>query len=97
MLTIRRGALYMSAAVCERYFAKVDAVALLRRDSDLVVLPVRHAAAGGYLLKRRNKCGDRVVSSPEFFRACGFDDDVAVELKAHWDEPTTALIASGIL
>ena len=96
-LMIRRGALHMSAAACERYFAKVDAVALLRRDSDLVVLPVRHAAAGGYLLKRRNSRGDRVVSAPEFFRACGFDDDVAVTLDAHWDDRSAALVASGVV
>ena len=95
-LMIRRGALYMSAATCEQYFANIDAVALLRRDRALVVLPVLHAAAGGYLLKQRNSRGDRVVSAPEFFRACGFDDDAEVVLEAHWDDHAAALIASGL-
>lgn len=95
-VVIWRGGLYMAAAVCERYFADADAVALVRRGGDLAVLPVRHAAGGGYLLKRRNKGGDRVVTAPEFFRSCGFVDDVGVALEAHWDDRTTALIASDL-
>ena len=44
-IRIRRGALYLSREVCDRYFAGVDAVILLRRDADLLVLPVRLLAA----------------------------------------------------
>lgn len=96
-LVIRRGALYLSAAACERHFAGIDAVALLRGDRDLIILPVRHAAAGGYLLKRRNARGDRVVLAPEFFRACGFDDDAEVALEARWDDRAAALVVTDAL
>ena len=95
-LLIRHGALYLSAAACEQYFSNIDAVALVQRGGALVVLPVRYAAAGGYLLKRRNRRGDRVVSAPDFFRACGFDDDAAVALEARWDDRQAALVASGL-
>ncbi|WP_149756016.1 hypothetical protein [Roseivivax sediminis] len=59
-IRIRGGGLYMSAVVCDHCFAGVEAVVLLRLDENVVVLPVRHAAAGGYLLKRRDATGDRV-------------------------------------
>ena len=75
-VSLKRGALYVSCEVYDRYFAGLEAVILLRRDRDLCILPVRHAAAGGYLLKLRNKAGDRVVHAPDFFRECGIDESV---------------------
>jgi hypothetical protein len=93
-ICIRGGGLYMSAVVCDRYFAGVEAVVLLRPDDDVVVLPVRHAAAGGYLLKRRNAAGDRVVFAPEFFLSHGLGDDVNGEFAAHWDDNRAALVVS---
>jgi hypothetical protein len=70
-------------------------VILLRRDRDLCILPVRHAAAGGYLLKLRNKAGDRVVHAPDFFREHGIDDNIELELSAVWSRESAALIAAG--
>jgi hypothetical protein len=91
---LERGALYLSCEVCERYFAGLETVILLRRDSDLCILPVKHAAAGGYLLKRRNKAGDRVVYAPDFFREHGVDDAVALELSVVWSTERSALVAA---
>lgn len=96
-LRLRDGGLYLSASVCDRHFAGIEAVILLRRDTDLAVLPVRHAAAGGYLLKRRNAAGDRVVFAPDFFRASGVADGIDRELVAHWNEAEAALVAPGVL
>ncbi len=40
----------------------------------MLVLPVRYAASGGYVLKIRNAAGDRVVDAGDFFRDHGLDD-----------------------
>ncbi|AID34935.1 MULTISPECIES: hypothetical protein [Mesorhizobium] len=90
---VRRGGLYLSSATCDRYFAGLESVILLRRDDDLVILPVRHAASGGYLLKRRNGAGDRVVFAPDFFREHGIDDETVREFFAHWEPEQAALVA----
>lgn len=95
LVQVRRGGLYLSSEVVERYFAGLESVILLRRDADLIVLPVRHAAAGGYLLKRRNGAGDRVVYAPDFFREHGLDDDADCVLPVGWDAAKAALVAKG--
>jgi hypothetical protein len=92
---LKRGALYLSSDVYDRYFAGLETVILLRRDRDLCVLPVRHAAAGGYLLKLRNKAGDRVVYAPDFFREHGIDESIALELSVVWSAERGALVAAG--
>ena len=93
-VTLRRGALYLSCETYDRYFAGLEAVILLRRDRDLCILPVRHAAAGGYLLKLRNKLGDRVVHAPDFFREHGVDEDIALQLSVVWSTEHGALVAA---
>lgn len=94
LVSLRRGALYLSCEVYDGYFAGLDTVILLRRDHDLCILPVRHAAAGGYLLKLRNKAGDRVVHAPDFFRECGVDENIALELSVVWSSERGALVAA---
>lgn len=95
-VTVKRGSLYLSKEMCDRYFAGLDGVVLQRRDDDLLVLPVRHAAAGGYLLKRRNVAGDRVVSAADFFRGHGIEDDRELHPQTRWDETAAGLYASGV-
>ena len=95
VISLKRGALYVTSDIYDRYFAGLEAVILLRRDRDLCILPVRHAAAGGYLLKLRNKAGDRVVHAPDFFREHGIDDNIELELSAVWSRESAALIAAG--
>lgn len=94
-VTLRRGALYLASEVYDRYFAGLETVILLRRDRDLCILPVRNAAAGGYLLKLRNKAGDRVVHAPDFFREYGIDESIALELSVVWTAERGALVAAG--
>jgi hypothetical protein len=95
-VTLKRGGLYLSRSVYERYFAGLETIVLIRRERDLLLLPVRHAAAGGYLLKRRNGAGDRVVNAPDFFRAQGFDDETAREFVVAWDSKRAALVAADV-
>ncbi len=80
------GRLYVARPAYDRYFAECEAVILLRQDKDLLVLPVRHAASGGYMLKIRNVAGDRVVSAADFFRDQGLDDDTAWQGSYSWCE-----------
>ncbi|ACK52641.1 conserved hypothetical protein [Methylocella silvestris BL2] len=91
IVQLRRGGLYLSSALCAKFFPGLETVILLRRDRDLLILPVRHAAAGGYLLKLRNSAGDRVVFAPDFFREHGFEDHVACEFAVDWDPEVAAL------
>ncbi len=93
-MAIRRGSLHLGRAAYARHFDGLQAVVLLRDGPDLLVLPVRHAAAGGYVLKLRNSAGDRVVAAADFFRANGIADEEARELSARWDEQHAALRAA---
>lgn len=92
-IALRAGGLYLPRDVCDRYFAGLETVVLLRDGDDLKILPVRHAAAGGYILKRRNLAGDRVVYAADFFRAQGVPDDSDLELDIVWSSENGALIA----
>ena len=74
-----------AATIYDRYFPGLETIVLLRRDDDLLILPVRHAAAGGYLLKLRNGAGDRVVNAPDFFREHGLDDEARARFRRAWD------------
>jgi hydrogenase maturation protease len=91
-VVVTRGSVYLTHAICESYFANLEAVTLLRRDSDLLIMPVRHAAAGGYLLKLRNGAGDRVVNAGDFFRLNGVDDAVERRLPAFWSTERAGLV-----
>ncbi len=95
VLVVRRGALHLTRQVYERFFDRLDNVVLLRDGGDLVILPVRHQAAGGYVIKLRSGAGDRAVVAADFFRDNGVDDDVQLTLSAAWDEARAALIAEG--
>lgn len=93
-LTIKDGALYIPSGVYSKFFAGLQTVILLRREDDLYVLPVRHVAAGGYLLKVRNSAGDRIVDAPDFFREQAIRDGSSRELSALWSDRHGALVAA---
>ena len=96
-IEVRRGGLYLDQATCERYFAGLETVILIADGRDLVILPVRHAAAGGYLLKRRNAAGDRVVNAVDFFRSHGVEDSDIVESQAAWSSEKGGLVLMNAL
>lgn len=93
-ITIQDGALYLSRDVYTRFFDHLESVILLRRGDDLCVLPVRQTAAGGYLLKVRNRAGDRVIHAPDFFRQNGFPEHSRTEFTAEWSSTDGALIVA---
>lgn len=92
---VRNGGLYLSRALCDIYFNGLEGIVLLREAEDLLILPVRHAAAGGYLLKIRNVAGDRVVAAPDFFRRQGVSDTDERCLPVRWDSARASLLALG--
>lgn len=94
--TLRNGGLYVSRDLYDAYFKGLEGVVLLRDGVDLLVLPVRHAAAGGYFLKIRNGAGDRVVAAPDFFRLQGGSDDQERHSPVRWDSARAALVLSGV-
>ena len=93
ILTVRRAALHFSRETYERYFAGLDSLILLRDGDDLVVLPVRHQAGGGYVIKLRNASGDRTVDAADFFRDNGIDDAIEMTLPSTGSDARAALIA----
>ncbi len=93
---LKRGSLYLSCALYEKYFAGLDAVILLNRDGHLYILPVRNTSGGGYLLKLINISGDRVIIAPDFFREYRLDDFQQREINVYWDQDMAALKAEDI-
>jgi hypothetical protein len=88
---VKRGSLYLDRALYDRYFPGLEAVILLRRDNGLLILPVRHTASGGYLLKLRNGAGDRVVSAPDFFLEQGLEEGIELEIPVVWSTEQAGL------
>ncbi|MEM1362158.1 MAG: hypothetical protein AAGF94_10640 [Pseudomonadota bacterium] len=92
-IDIKRGSIYVSAELYETYFAGLDAVIILIRDGNLLILPVRQMAAGGCLLKMRNARGDRVATAPDVFEAHSLSDFSAMALEVTWSADDGALVA----
>jgi len=95
-MRLRRGSLYFTAALHGRYFGGVETVILLREDADLLIMRVAHAAAGGYLIKLRNRAGDRVIHGADFFRNHGLGDEQEFSFTPRWCQTRSALVADGL-
>ncbi len=90
-IRMERGNLYISAAIYDRYLKNIQAVILLERDDQWWLMPVRNAMAGGYLLKRLNSQGDRVIHAADFFRDREIDDLKSQDLEIEWSKEMAAL------
>lgn len=95
-IRLSRGSLHFDAAIYERYFSGLESVILLRRENRLVIMPVRHAMAGGYLLKLKNSAGDRVVHASDFFQSNGIGPEVERAFEAFWSADLAGLVASHV-
>lgn len=89
---VSRGRIYLSATLCDTYFRGIDAVIVIVRDATLQVMPVNQMAAGGCLLKVRNKAGDRIASAPDVFVEHGLLDWAAENLPVVWSSDDAALM-----
>lgn len=93
---VKNGAVYLPSALAEKHFGKLETVILIRREANLLVLPVHDVTAGGYLLKRRNASGDRVIHGADFLRDQGFEGENSKLCDAYWDPASAALVLPGI-
>ena len=89
---LRRGSLCFSRGDSDRFLSGVEAVVLLRDGEDLLILPVLHAHAGGYLLKQTNLKGDRAAHVAGFLRDQGVPDEMEGARTAGWSEERGALV-----
>jgi hypothetical protein len=96
VVEIKNGAVYLSAVIAEKYFANIQTAILVRKDESLLVLPVHHVAAGGYLLKRRNAAGDRVIHGADFLRDQGFDGGKTLQRHTYWDPVVAGLFIADV-
>ena len=91
------GNLQLSREAVERYLPGIESVALLRRNEQVLIVPLTRESGGGLLLKVRNARGDRVIHAQEFMRNHGCAEDfVARRVAMHWDVAAAALVLSGI-
>jgi hypothetical protein len=91
------GNLYLSQALCATWFPDAVAVALLRRDGRILIVPLAAQSAGGLLLKQRNARGDRVIHAQEFCRQHGISEDFAPRaLAVHWNSESAALVVQAL-
>lgn len=80
------GYLRLSAADARLYFPG-DALVVINRADEILLMPLRGTASGGLLLKQRNAAGDRSLLIRE-----ALDDDIPVgDCRARWDSDQGAL------
>jgi hypothetical protein len=90
-IRIQNGSFYLDADLYDRHFGGLDAVAILRRAEQLVLLPLQHASNGGSLAKIRNARGDRVIHARELLRELAIGDSESYEVAVQWDPELAAL------
>ena len=94
IIAVKEGAIYLPRAVVDTYFSGIEAVIVLIRDGELMVVPVHQATAGGCLLKVRNAAGDRVVQARDVFQDRDLLDFATDALAARWRADKGALCAA---
>jgi hypothetical protein len=95
-LTVVRGTLTFPGADYENVFGPAGAIALLRQDSDLLILPIHQAVSGGHLVSRSGVDGARAVDALEFFRQQQLDSEYELRVCAHWNPERSALCVRGL-
>lgn len=92
-IDVVRGSIRLPVALVETFLPGVEAVAVLIDDTTLRILPVRHLAAGGCLLKHCNLAGDRVAAAFDAFESRGLGNWESAGLPVRWSSPDAALLA----
>ncbi|HIA54798.1 MAG TPA: hypothetical protein EYN91_22390 [Candidatus Melainabacteria bacterium] len=90
-ISIKNGNLYIDHELYNKFFSGIETIALLKRDSGFLVMPVFSQASGGRLLKMRNAIGDRVVTATDFLQEFGLDEHDQKNFSATWDSGAAAL------
>ena len=90
-VAIRNGNLYVEHELYKKFFNGIETIALLKRDTGFLVMPVFSQASGGRLLKMRNAAGDRVVTATDFLQDFNLDEHAEKNFLATWDSSAAAL------
>lgn len=93
---LKRGSLQLSAETYQAFLHGADTVRLLRRDRDLLIMPMQAPAAGNYSIEVRTVVGDRMIHALGFFNAHGLGENIELELPVTWSEADAALIAERV-
>ena len=88
---IKNGNLYVDHQLYKKFFSGIETIALLKRDTGFLVMPVFSQASGGRLLKMRNAIGDRVVTATDFLQEFNLDEHDEKNFSATWDSSAAAL------
>ena len=79
------------------YLGGVDSAALVQRDGQVLLLPLRGPVAGGMLLKQRNLRGDRVLLAPDVLAGLGLNPfGASAEFTVRWVAEAGALLIEGL-
>ena len=90
-LVVHRGNIYVPAGIYGKYFHRVEAVALLSRGNDIVLMPLHGEGRGGLLLKVKNARSDRVIHARDFLSSIDIREDIAFDAEFRWDRELTGL------
>lgn len=90
-ISIKNGNLYVGRDLYKKFFAGIETIALLKRDTGFLVMPVFSQASGGRLLKMRNPAGDRVVTATDFLQDFNLAEQDERVYTAIWDSSVAAL------
>lgn len=96
-VTVTRGNLYLSREICDKHLPGIEAVALLDRANQIMIVPLTPQSGGGMLLKIRNVRGDRVIHAQEFFRDKGYLETFQeCVFPVRWDVDSSALVIESV-
>ncbi|MBS2005011.1 MAG: hypothetical protein JST44_26095 [Cyanobacteria bacterium SZAS LIN-5] len=90
-ISIKNGNLYVGRDLYKKFFSGIETIALLKRDTGFLVMPVFSQASGGRLLKMRNPAGDRVVTATDFLQEFNLAEQDERVFSATWDSSAAAL------
>ena len=90
-IRIQGGSFYLDFDVYQACFGGRDAVAVMSREQELLLVALSPGAVGGSLVKIRNARGDRIIHAHELLRRFDLDGPSAIEIRAEWDPELAAL------
>ena len=96
-VSVGGGCVRVPSETYELYLGGVASAALIERDGQVFLLPLRGPVAGGLLLKQRNLRGDRTMLASDFLAERGLDPFAAErEFSVRWVAEAGALLIEGL-
>ena len=93
-ITIKKGKIYLSQELYNKYFAGLNSAALIDWQGQLLLMPVVSEAQGGLLIKVINARGDRVVDAVDVLRRLDLSEDDCYICAAQWSTEMAGLLLS---